>query len=75
MKYKLLIYGKRSFSVAAADLWNSLHVPLITNVNSSYFKYNVLLLIRKNVFYYFQLIYVCVYILLFLYFVYTIEKL
>ena len=29
-----------------------------TNVNYSYFKYNVLLLIRTNLFYYFQLIYI-----------------
>ena len=46
--YKLNRYGKRSFSVAAADLWNSLPVELRTNVNYSYFKSNLLLLIRKN---------------------------
>ena len=39
--YKLKIYGKRSFSAAAA-------VELRTNVNYSYFKSNLLLLIRKN---------------------------
>ena len=32
-KYKISIYGKRSFSVAAADLWNALPVQLITNIN------------------------------------------
>ena len=36
--YKLSRYGKRSFSVAAADLWNALPVGLRTNVNYSYFK-------------------------------------
>ena len=46
--YKLKIYGKRSFSVAAADLWNALPVGLRTNFNYSYFKSNLLLLIRKN---------------------------
>ena len=46
--YKLKRYGKRSFSVAAADLWNALTVELRTNVNYSYFKSNLLLLIRKN---------------------------
>ena len=46
--YKLARYGKRSFSVAAADLWNALPVELRTNVNYSYFKTNLLLLIRKN---------------------------
>ena len=46
--YKLSRYGKRSFSVAAADLWNALPVGLRTNVNYSYFKSNLLLLIRKN---------------------------
>ena len=46
--YKLSIYGKRSFSVAAADLLNALHVGLRTNVNYSYFKSNLLLLIRKH---------------------------
>ena len=35
------------FSVAAADLWNKLPVPLRTNVNYSYFKSNIFLLIRK----------------------------
>ena len=44
--YKLSRYGKRSFSVAAADLWNALPVGLITNVNYSNFKST--LLIRKN---------------------------
>ena len=39
--YKLSRYGKRSFSVAAADLWNALPVELRTNVNYSYFKYNL----------------------------------
>ena len=48
MNYKLSIYGKRSFSVAAADIWNALPVELRTNVNYSYFKSNLLLLIRKN---------------------------
>ena len=53
-KYKLSRYVKLSFSVymyaaiAAADLWNALPIPLITNVNYSYLKSNVLLLIRKN---------------------------
>ena len=46
--YKQKRYEKRSFSVAAADLWNALPVELITNVNYSYFKSNVWLLIRKN---------------------------
>ena len=46
--YKLSRYRKRSFSVAAPDLWNALPVVLIPNVNYSYFKSNVLLLIRKN---------------------------
>ena len=46
--YKLNRYGKRSFSVAAADLLNALPVGLRTNVNYSYFKSNLLLLIRKN---------------------------
>ena len=46
--YKLKRYGKRSFSVAAADLWNALPVGLRTYVNYSYFKSNLLLLIRKN---------------------------
>ena len=46
--YKLKIYGKRSFSVATAELWKALPVGIITNVNYSYFKSNVLLLIRKN---------------------------
>ena len=46
--YKLSRYGKCSFSVAAADLWNALPVRLITNVNYSYFKSNLLLLIHKN---------------------------
>ena len=46
--YKLSRYGKHSFSVAAADLWNALHVRLRTNVNYSYFKSNLLLIIRKN---------------------------
>ena len=45
--YKLARYGKRSFSVAVADLWNALPVELRTNVNYSYFKSN-LLLIRKH---------------------------
>ena len=30
--YKLSRYGKCSFSVAAADLWNALHVPLRINI-------------------------------------------
>ena len=46
--YNLVRYGKNSFSVAAADLWNALTVELRSNVNYSYFKSNVLLLIRKN---------------------------
>ena len=46
--YKLNRYRKRSFSVAAADQWNALPVELRTNVNYSYFKSNLLLLIRKN---------------------------
>ena len=46
--YKLSQYGKRNFSIAAADLWNALPVRLRTNVNYSYFKSNLLLLIRKN---------------------------
>ena len=46
--YKLSRYGKRSFIIAAADLWNALPVRLRTNVNYSYFKSNILLLIRKN---------------------------
>ena len=46
--YKLLRYGKRSCSVAAAGLWNALPVGLRTSVNYSYFKSNLLLLIRKN---------------------------
>ena len=45
--YKLSRYGKRSFSVAAADLWNAVGL-IIQLVNYSYFKSNVLLLIRKN---------------------------
>ena len=59
-------YGKQSVRVASADLWNALPAPLITNLNYSNFKSNVLLLIRTNLFYYFQLIYICLYILLFL---------
>ena len=46
--YKLSRYGKHYCSVAAADLWNALPVELRTSVNYSYFKSNVLLLIRKN---------------------------
>ena len=46
--YKLSRYGKRSFSVAADDQWNAQHVGLITNVNYSYFKSNLFLLILKN---------------------------
>ena len=46
--YKLSRYGKRSFSLAAANHCNALPVGLRTNVNYSYFKSNVLLLIRKN---------------------------
>ena len=46
--YKLARYGKRSLSIAAADLWNALPVRLRANVNYSYFKSNLLLLIRKN---------------------------
>ena len=46
--YRLKRCGKRSFSVAAAELWNALPVELRTNVNYSYFKSNLLLLIRKN---------------------------
>ena len=46
--YKLYKYGKSVFSVAAVDLWNALPVRLITYVNYSYFKSNLLLLIRKN---------------------------
>ena len=46
--YKLSRYVKRSFSVAAADLWNALPVGLRTNFIYLYFKSNVLLLIRKN---------------------------
>ena len=46
--YKLKRYGKRSCSVAAADLWNALPVELRTNVNYSYFKSNLVLLIRKK---------------------------
>ena len=46
--YKLSRYGKRYFSVNAADLWNAIPVGLRTNVNYSYFKSNLLLLIRKN---------------------------
>ena len=46
--YKLARYGKRYFSVAAADLWNALPIELRTNVNYSYFKSNLLILIRKN---------------------------
>ena len=41
-------YGKRSFSIAAADPWNALPVGLKTNVDYSYFKSNLLLLISKN---------------------------
>ena len=46
--YKLNIYGKRYFIVAAADLLNALPVELRTNVDYSYFKSNVFLLIRKH---------------------------
>ena len=46
--YKLSRYGKRSFSVVTANLWNALPVRLRTNVNYSYFTSNLLLLIRKN---------------------------
>ena len=37
-KYKLSRYGKSSFSVAEADLWNAPPLGLRTNVNYSYFK-------------------------------------
>ena len=70
--YKLSRYGKRTFSVAAADLWNALPVGLITNVNYSYFKYKVFLLIRKHLFYYFLMIYIFfVYYVIFIYFFFT----
>ena len=51
--YKLIFkvitrYGKRYLGVAAADILNALPVRLITSVNYSYFKYNVLLLICNN---------------------------
>ena len=64
--YKLKRYGKRSFSVAVSDLWNALPVELRTNVNYSYFKTNLLLLIRKNLFYYFLInyLYLCVYFII-----------
>ena len=42
--YKLNRYGKRSFSVAAADLWNVLPVELRSNVNYSYFKYKFIVI-------------------------------
>ena len=46
--YKISKYGKYFFSVATADLWNSLPVGLRTNVNYYYLKSNLFLLIRKN---------------------------
>ena len=48
-KYKLLRYGKLSFSLSTANIWNALPVTIRTNLNySSYIISNVLLLIRKN---------------------------
>ena len=39
---------KNICSVSAAELWNALPASLRTTVKYSYFKSNVLLLIRKN---------------------------